>query len=338
MLFTSGATGPPKGVVYRHRQLRGPAGPGTTVCDITPTIGWSPRSRPFALYGPALGIGAGGAGHGCHQAGHPHGDRAGRGGGRHRRHPGLRLAGGAAERRRHRGRADCRATSALARIRLVLSAGAPVPVALLRRRSGRAAARRAAHAVRDDRGPAGDRHLARRDRRRLARATGCASGGRCPACGSGSAPLDSLGRAAGPTRATRRGHRGDLCVARHTSRSATTGCGRPRAASSRDPGWHRTGDVGHLDAAGRLWVEGRLVHVDQRPLTDPLTPVGIEQRIEAGCRDRGRRGGRCRTAGHPAGGRGRGAECCSAPRKVTASPSRPLAAAARRTQQSFFRG
>ncbi|WP_421015117.1 AMP-binding protein, partial [Glutamicibacter creatinolyticus] len=27
------------------------------------------------------------------------------------------------------------------------------------------------------------------------------------------------------------------------------------------PGWHRTGDVGHLDAEGRLWVEGRLGHV-----------------------------------------------------------------------------
>jgi len=27
------------------------------------------------------------------------------------------------------------------------------------------------------------------------------------------------------------------------------------------PGWHRSGDVGHLDAEGRLWVEGRMAHV-----------------------------------------------------------------------------
>ena len=51
-------------------------------------------------------------------------------------------------------------------------------------------------------------------------------------------------------------------------------------ASSRDPGWHRSGDVGHLDSAGRLWVEGRLVHVITTA-DGPLTPVGVEQRIEA---------------------------------------------------------
>lgn len=31
--------------------------------------------------------------------------------------------------------------------------------------------------------------------------------------------------------------------------------------STATPGWHRTGDVGHFDAEGRLWVEGRLAHV-----------------------------------------------------------------------------
>ncbi len=44
--------------------------------------------------------------------------------------------------------------------------------------------------------------------------------------------------------------------------------------------WHRTGDVGHLDAVGRLWVEGRLPHV-LVTASGVVTPVGPEQRIEA---------------------------------------------------------
>jgi olefin beta-lactone synthetase len=51
-------------------------------------------------------------------------------------------------------------------------------------------------------------------------------------------------------------------------------------ASARDDGRHRTGDVGHLDADGRLWVEGRLVHV-VTTADGPVTPVGVEQRVEA---------------------------------------------------------
>jgi cis-3-alkyl-4-acyloxetan-2-one decarboxylase / olefin beta-lactone synthetase len=50
-------------------------------------------------------------------------------------------------------------------------------------------------------------------------------------------------------------------------------------STSRDPGWHRTGDVGHLDADGRLWIEGRLQHV-VTTASGPVTPVGIEQRVE----------------------------------------------------------
>ena len=50
--------------------------------------------------------------------------------------------------------------------------------------------------------------------------------------------------------------------------------------SAREEGRHRTGDVGHLDVEGRLWVEGRLVHVVDTA-DGPVTPVGIEQRVEA---------------------------------------------------------
>jgi acyl-CoA synthetase (AMP-forming)/AMP-acid ligase II len=53
-------------------------------------------------------------------------------------------------------------------------------------------------------------------------------------------------------------------------------------SSAPSPGerWHRTGDVGHLDAQGRLWVEGRLPHVIVTS-TGVVTPVGPEQKIES---------------------------------------------------------
>ena len=44
--------------------------------------------------------------------------------------------------------------------------------------------------------------------------------------------------------------------------------------------WHRTGDVGHLDSAGRLWVEGRLPHVITTA-AGVITPVGPEQQVES---------------------------------------------------------
>ena len=44
--------------------------------------------------------------------------------------------------------------------------------------------------------------------------------------------------------------------------------------------WHRTGDVGHLDEQGRLWVEGRLPHV-VTTASGPLTPVAAEQAVES---------------------------------------------------------
>ncbi|TDW30301.1 alpha/beta fold hydrolase [Cryobacterium psychrophilum] len=53
-----------------------------------------------------------------------------------------------------------------------------------------------------------------------------------------------------------------------------------RAVPADERRWHRTGDVGHLDGAGRLWVEGRLPHVIVT-IAGVVTPVGPEQRIES---------------------------------------------------------
>lgn len=49
--------------------------------------------------------------------------------------------------------------------------------------------------------------------------------------------------------------------------------------ASRTPGFHRTGDLGHLDADGRLWIEGRLAHVITTP-AGPVGPVGIEEAVQ----------------------------------------------------------
>lgn len=45
-------------------------------------------------------------------------------------------------------------------------------------------------------------------------------------------------------------------------------------------GWHRTGDVGHLDADGSLWIEGRKSHVIVTHI-GVVTPVPVEQRVES---------------------------------------------------------
>ncbi len=59
--------------------------------------------------------------------------------------------------------------------------------------------------------------------------------------------------------------------------------------------WHRTGDVGRLDTAGRLWVEGRMAHV-VATADGPVTPVPLEIAAEAAT------GSRCAVTGvGPAG-------------------------------------
>ncbi len=280
VLFTSGATGPPKGVVYRHHQLRAQLDQVRALCDITPTDRLVAAFAPFALYGPALGIGAV----------VPQMDVT---------KPGTLTAGGLAD-----AAAAIRATlvfaspaalrnvvatageltaeqsSALARIRLVLSAGAPVSVALLRR-------------VRDVL-PRAELHtpygmtealpltdISLPELEDAGSANGVCVGRPLPGVQIQISQFDSLGRAAGPP-APGIEITGEICVSAAHVKDRYDRLWATERASSRDPGWHRTGDVGHLDIAGRLWVEGRLVHV-VTTADGPLTPVGVEQRIEAEC-------------------------------------------------------
>jgi olefin beta-lactone synthetase len=72
---------------------------------------------------------------------------------------------------------------------------------------------------------------------------------------------------------------GEICVSAAHVKDRYDQLWATEQDSARDRGWHRTGDVGHLDDHGRLWVEGRLVHVVSTA-DGPVTPVAIEHRIE----------------------------------------------------------
>jgi acyl-CoA synthetase (AMP-forming)/AMP-acid ligase II len=91
-------------------------------------------------------------------------------------------------------------------------------------------------------------------------------------------PLSPTGAADAPL-TDRAGVTGEVCVRAAHVKDRYDAMWALERAASRDPGWHRTGDVGHLDADGRLWIEGRLQHV-VATASGAVTPVGIEQRVE----------------------------------------------------------
>ena len=91
-------------------------------------------------------------------------------------------------------------------------------------------------------------------------------------------PLFPDGRADGEL-TDRPGVPGEVCVQAAHVKDRYDALWALERTTSRNRGWHRTGDVGHLDADGRLWIEGRLQHVITTA-TGPVTPVGIEQRVE----------------------------------------------------------
>ena len=277
VLFTSGATGPPKGVVYRHHQLRAQLDLVRALCHVTAGDRLVAAFAPFALYGPALGIGAvvpqmdvskpstltatalADAAAAIEAT--------------------LVFASPAALRNvvATAGKLSAEQSSALARIRLVLSAGAPVSVSLLRRLGGLLphAELHTPYGMTEAL-PLTDISLPELEQG--GSGNGVCVGRPLPGVEIQISRFDSLGAAAAPPQPSVE-ISGEICVSAAHIKERYDRLWATEWASSRDPGWHRTGDVGHLDIAGRLWVEGRLVHVITTS-DGPLTPVGVEQRIE----------------------------------------------------------
>ncbi len=281
VLFTSGSTGPAKGVVYTHAQLAAVRDVLAAQYDVGVGTGLVAGFAPFALLGPALGA----------RSVAPDMDVTA---------PRTLTARAVADAvaaadatvvfLSPAALANVVATAsaltdadrtALARVRLFLSAGAPVPAALLEAAT-ELMPNAAAHT------PYGMTEGLLMTDVDLpgVRAAASAEPGICvgvPATGVRVriAPLDDAGRPTGAL-TTDAGVTGEVVVAAphvrdHYDRLWRTD--RVARAGVDDPRGHRTGDVGHLDAAGRLWIEGRLQHV----LTTPdgvVTPVGPEQRIE----------------------------------------------------------
>jgi acyl-CoA synthetase (AMP-forming)/AMP-acid ligase II len=90
--------------------------------------------------------------------------------------------------------------------------------------------------------------------------------------------LSATGVADGPLTATP-DRTGEICVRAAHVKDRYDALWATERAAARDQGWHRTGDVGHLDPQGRLWVEGRLPHV-VTTAGGAVTPVGVEQRVQ----------------------------------------------------------
>jgi acyl-coenzyme A synthetase/AMP-(fatty) acid ligase/pimeloyl-ACP methyl ester carboxylesterase len=277
VVFTSGATGPAKGVAYRHHQVQAQVDLLRRTYDLEPADRLVAAFAPFAIYGPALGVAS------CV----PDVNVTA---------PGTLTAGALAEAAAavdstvvFASPAALRnvvATSsglaahgreALSRVRLLMSAGAPVPVELLREVS-RLMPAASAHTPygMTEALPVTDVSLPEIEA--AGEGNGVCVGVPLPGVQVQVSPLSPSGTADGSPTA-KPFVTGEIAVSAPHVKDRYDALWATQRRSAREPGWHRTGDVGHFDDAGRLWVEGRLVHVVTTP-DGVVTPVGAERRVE----------------------------------------------------------
>jgi acyl-coenzyme A synthetase/AMP-(fatty) acid ligase len=277
VLFTSGATGPAKGVRYLHRQLVAQRDALAATYSITADDRLVAAFAPFALYGPALGIPtalpncdvtkpaeltAAALDEACTRIGAT-----------------LAFASPAAL-ANVVVTSDGSALAGMEALRVVFSAGAPVPSETLEAVS-RLAPNATLHTPygMTEVLPVADVELGGI----IAAEAADPDGGVCvghPVSGAQVriVPLDF--DATELPDAVTVGVMGEILVRAPWVSEGYSGLwATQRAARPGSGEWHRSGDVGHVDTDGRLWVEGRAVHV-VHGVDGPITPVPVERAVE----------------------------------------------------------
>ncbi|MDN6133714.1 MAG: alpha/beta fold hydrolase, partial [Brevibacterium sp.] len=287
ILFTSGSTGPAKGVRYTHGDISALAAVLTRVFDVHEGTGLVAGFPPFALLGPAIGatsvtpdmsvtkpktLTAGAisdaiiAGHATMVFASPAAYK--------------NVAATASDR-------DEEQKAACARVELVLSAGAPVPLELMD-----AIAEVFPNAnIHSPYGMTEGLLLTDIDHAGVAAADDTPNLGVCvgrPIDGVelALAPIGSSGSSADVLKqgVDAQGHVGEFVVSAAHIKSGYDNLWATTAQSARDDldgrTWHRTNDIGHIDAEGRVWLEGRLQHVVTTP-RGPVGPGGLEMLIDS---------------------------------------------------------
>ncbi|MPQ99036.1 alpha/beta fold hydrolase [Modestobacter sp. I12A-02628] len=277
VLFTSGATGPAKGVVYTQRQALAQMELVRRTYALTPEDRLVAAFAPFALFGPGLGIGCATPAIDVTKPGTL--TAAALGDAAAAIAATVVFASPAALRRvtATAGEATGAHRAALGRVRLLMSAGAPVPASLLRA-AGALMPAAEAHTPygMTECLPVTDVSLAEVEA--AGTGDGVCVGRPLPGVDVRLSAVSPDGTADGPL-TDAPGVTGEICVRAAHVKDHYDALWVTEQQSSRDAGWHRTGDVGHLDEGGRLWVQGRLPHV-VTTAAGVLTPVGVEQRVE----------------------------------------------------------
>jgi acyl-coenzyme A synthetase/AMP-(fatty) acid ligase/pimeloyl-ACP methyl ester carboxylesterase len=278
VVFTSGATGPAKGVRYTHGQLCAQRDAVRSMYAITPEDRFVAAFAPFAVFGPALGIGTGFA---DMDVTAPSTLTAAALDDACRRVDATMVFASPAA-LANVVRTATMPLPSLAKVRLVMSAGAPVPIETLRQMSLLCphASLHTPYGMTEVL-PVADISLA--ERVAVGEGRGVCVGQPVAGCDVVVIPVEPSGAAT----VVAQGDTGEVVVCAPWMSSGydrlwrTQQLARPvLAPTGIQRTWHRTGDVGHLDAQGNLWIEGRVVHLIDTS-AGMVAPVPLEIAAEA---------------------------------------------------------